>query len=249
MKLQIGFRFFMVCLTTALSITVCRGQGASTSNPGEYLAIMEGESLINGRISSQNNSRENEAGIQSELSHSTTQIKNWEQQYNSYLKTTEGFANGIVACCQLYLEGVQTLTALWEVHTAQKINRQGVFATMSMNNLYMETAIQFIKTYRSLKKVCKQGGKNNMLNSAERTALIWSLERDLEHLNQKLRRLAVSISVFSFEDVWNRAIAGKIDKSNGMLAIEARNRMRRAATSVAKYYRLRQNTKPWGSKQ
>lgn len=52
-----------------------------------------------------------------------------------------------------------------------------------------------------------------MLNSAERTQLIWNLERELEQLNSKLRRLAVSISVFSFEDVWNRAIAGKIDKS------------------------------------
>lgn len=230
----------------ALSITVCRGQGASTSNPGEYLAIMEGESLINGRISSQNKSREKEAGIQSELSYSTTKIKNWEQQYNKYLTTTSGYAKSIAACCQLYLEGVQTLTALWEVYAAQKINRQGIFATMPMNNIYMETAIQFIKTYRSLKKVCTRGGEKNMLNTAERTALIWNLERDLEHLNQKLRRLAVSISVFSFEDVWNRATAGKIDKSNGMLAIEARNRMRRAATSVAKYYKLKQNTKTWG---
>lgn len=246
MRLQIGFRVLMVCLTMALSIAVCRGQGASTSNPGEYLAIMEGENLINGKISSQNKSREKEAGIQSELSYSTTKIRTWEQQYNSYLKTTEGYVNGIVACCQLYLEGVQTLTALWEVYATQKINRQGVFATMSMNNLYMETATQFLRTYSSLKKVCKQGGKNNMLNTAERTALIWNLERELEHLNQKLRSLAVSISVFSFEDVWNRAIAGKIDKSNGMLALEARNRMRRAATSVAKYYKLRQNGKPWG---
>lgn len=115
-----------------------------------------------------------------------------------------------------------------------------------MNNLYMETAIQFIKTYRSLKKVCKKGGDGNMLNGAERTQLIWNLERELEQLNSKLRRLAVSISVFSFEDVWNRAIAGKIDKSNGMLALEARNRMRRAATSVARYYKLKQNSKSWG---
>ena len=159
---------------------------------------------------------------------------------------TKGFADRIVADCQLYLEGVQTLNALWEVSAAKKINPQGVFATMSMNNLYMETAMQFIKTYRSLKKVCKKGGDKNMLNGAERTQLIWNLERELEQLNSKLRRLAVSISVFSFEDVWNRAIAGKIDKSNGMLALEARNRMRRAATSVARYYKLKQNSKSWG---
>ena len=110
----------------------------------------------------------------------------------------------------------------------------------------METATQFIKVYRSLKKVCVKGGEKNMLNTSERTQLIWNLERDLEQLNAKLRRLAVSISVFSFEDVWNRAISGRVDKTNGMIALEARNRMRRAATSVAKYYKLRQNSKPWG---
>ncbi len=247
MRLLTDYRALLLCLFMTSSIKVCYGQnGATTSNPGEYVAIITGEDLINNKISSQTKSREKEAGIQAELSASTTAIRNWEQQYNAYLKQADGYAQRTVACCQLYLEGVQTLTALWEVYAAQKINPQGVFATLSMNNLYMETATQFIKTYRSLKKVCAKGTDTNMLNGAERTQLIWLLERDLEQLNAKLRRLAVSISVFSFEDVWNRAIAGKIDKSNGMLALEARNRMRRAVTSVAKFYKLRQNSKPWG---
>lgn len=247
MRLLIEFRAVMLCFAIVLFTAVCRAQiGATTSNPGQYLAIKKGEDNILNKISAQTNYRKKESGIQAELSATTAKIKNWEQQYNKYLKTTKGFADRIAADCQLYLEGVQTLNALWEVSAAKKINPQGVFATMSMNNLYMETAIQFIKTYRSLKKVCKKGGDGNMLNGAERTQLIWNLERELEQLNSKLRRLAVSISVFSFEDVWNRAIAGKIDKSNGMLALEARNRMRRAATSVAKYYKLKQNSKSWG---
>lgn len=247
MRLLIEFRAVMLCLAIVLSTAVCRAQiSGTTSNPGQYLAIMKGEDNILSKITAQTNYRKKEAGIQAELSGTTAMIRNWEQQYNKYLKTTKGFADRIVADCQLYLEGVQTLNALWEVSAAKKINPQGVFATMSMNNLYMETAMQFIKTYRSLKKVCKKGGDKNMLNGAERTQLIWNLERELEQLNSKLRRLAVSISVFSFEDVWNRAIAGKIDKSNGMLALEARNRMRRAATSVARYYKLKQNSKSWG---
>lgn len=247
MRLLTEFRAIMLSLAIVLSTAVCRGQiSATTSNPGEYLAIKKGEDNILSEISAQTNYRKKEAGIQAELSATTAKIRNWEQQYNKYLKTTKGFADRIAADCQLYLEGVQTLNALWEVSAAKRINPQGIFATMSMNNLYMETAIQFIKTYRSLKKVCKKGGDGNMLNGAERTQLIWNLERELEQLNSKLRRLAVSISVFSFEDVWNRAIAGKIDKSNGMLALEARNRMRRAATSVARYYKLKQNSKSWG---
>ena len=247
MRLLIEFRAVMLCFVIVSFTAVCRAQiSATTSNPGEYLAIKTGEDNIIKKITAQTNYRKKEAGIQAELSATTAKIKNWEQQYNKYLKTTKGFADRIAADCQLYLEGVQTLNALWEVSAAKKINPQGIFATMSMNNLYMETAMQFIKTYRSLKKICKKGGDGNMLNGAERTQLIWNLERELEQLNSKLRRLAVSISVFSFEDVWNRAIAGKIEKSNGMLALEARNRMRRAATSVARYYKLKQNSKSWG---
>ena len=222
MRLLIEFRAVMLCLAIVLSTAVCRAQiSGTTSNPGQYLAIKKGEDNILSKITAQTNYRNKEAGIQAELSGTTAKIRNWEQQYNAYLKEASGYAKRTVACCQLYLEGVQTLNALWEVSAAKKINPQGVFATMSMNNLYMETAIQFIKTFRSLKKVCAKGTDKNMLNGAERTQLIWNLERELEQLNSKLRRLAVSISVFSFEDVWNRAIAGKIDKSNGMLALEA----------------------------
>ena len=247
MRLLIEFRAVMLCLAIVLSTAVCRAQiSGTTSNPGQYLAIKKGEDNILSKITAQTNYRKKEAGIQAELSGTTAKIRNWEQQYNKYLKTTKGFADRIVADCQLYLEGVQTLNALWEVSAAKKINPQGVFATMSMNNLYMETAMQFIKTYRSLKKVCKKGGDKNMLNGAERTKILWQLNSEIEQLNKKFRALALSISLYSFEDVWNRAIAGKIDKSNGMLALEARNRMRRAATSVARYYKLKQNSKSWG---
>lgn len=157
MRLLIEFRAVMLCFAIVLSTAVCRGQfSATTSNPGEYLAIKKGEDNILNEISAQTNYRKKEAGIQAELSATTAKIKNWEQQYNKYLKTTKGFAYRLVADCQLYLEGVQTLNALWEVSAAKKINPQGVFATMSMNNLYMETAIQFIKTYRSLKKYARK---------------------------------------------------------------------------------------------
>lgn len=246
MRLQTEIRLLAVGFMTAASIMVCKGQvSASASNPGEYLAIKTGEDLINKSITAQTNSMKKVAGVQAELSASTTIMRGWEMQYNNYLKETRGYAQRIAATCQLYCTGVQTLSALWEVYTARKINPQGVFATMSMNNLYMEIATQFITTYRSLKKVVEKGGDKNMLNGAERTQLIWNLQYELEQLNKKMRRLAVCISVFSFEDVWNRAIAGKIDKSNGRLAIEARNRMKKAATSVARFYKARQGSKSW----
>ena len=79
-----------------------------------------------------------------------------------------------------------------------------------------------------------------MLNGAERTRLLWQLNGEIEQLNKKFRALALSISIFSFEDVWNRAIAGKIEKTNGMLADEAHKRMSRAMKQVALFYKARQ---------
>lgn len=96
MKLLIKFRAVMLCFAIVLSTAVCRGQiSATTSNPGEYLAIKKGEDNILNEISAQTNYRKKEAGIQAELSETTAKIKNWEQQYNKYLKTTEGFADGM----------------------------------------------------------------------------------------------------------------------------------------------------------
>ena len=175
-----------------------------------------------------------------------TKMKNWEKKYNEYLKTVSGYASAIKAATTLYSDGMQTLTALWDVHAACRINPQGIAASLSMNNLYMETASEFMRTYKTLKQVVAKGGEGNMLSGAERTELLWNLTDNLARLNRKLRLLAVSITMHSFEDVWNRAINGKIGKSNKMLAVESSKRMRRAMSNVAKFYRYRQSHKPWG---
>lgn len=225
--------------------TICYGQGATSSNPLEYAAIQKGEADINQRIKSQTSLMQELAGKQGEMGAEATLMKKWERNYNSYLKKTQGYASSLRAATTLYAEGMRTLSALWEINAARQINPQGIFASLSMNNLYLETATEFIKTYRTIKQVVVKGDEGNMLNGAERTQLLWELNADLEQLNKKLRALALSITVYNFEDVWNRAIAGKIEKSNGMLAEEARKRMKRAATQVAKFYKFRQNNKPW----
>ena len=225
--------------------TKSHGQGASSSNPLEYAAIQKGEADINSHITTQTRDMGELAAVQGTMVGEATLMKKWEKQYNSYLTTTKGYAEKIAAACTLFQEGVQTLTYLWEIDQARKVNPQGVFASMSMNNLYMETAAEFTKTYRLLNKVVKKGGQENMLNGSERTLLLWKLSAELEQLNKKLRSLALSITVFNFEDVWNRAIAGKIEKTNGMLAEDARKRQSKAVRQVAKFYQVRQNSKPW----
>lgn len=115
-----------------------------------------------------------------------------------------------------------------------------------MNNLYLETATEFIRTYRALKNVIAKGGEGNMLNGAERTQMLWNLTNNLERLNRKLRLLSVSVTMHSLDDVWNRAVTGKINKSNKVLAKESSKRMCRAISNVAKFYKYRQTHKPWG---
>lgn len=221
------------------------GQGASSSNPLEYTVIQKGEAELNSHITSQTRNLDELASVQGTMVGEATLMKKWEKQYNYYLTTTKGYTEKIAAACTLFQEGVQTLTYLWEIDQARKVNPQGVFASMSMNNLYMETAAEFTKTYRLLNKVVKKGGQDNMLNGSERTMLLWKLSAELEQLNKKLRSLALSITVFNFEDVWNRAIAGKIEKTNGMLAEDARKRQSKAMRQVAKFYAIRQHSKPW----
>lgn len=185
------------------------------------------------------------AGVQGSMVKDAATMKKWEKQYNAYLTTAKGYAEKIAAAATLYQDGMQTLTYLWEIDQARKINPEGVFASMSMNNLYMETVAEFTKAYRILNKVIKAGGKESMLNGAERTMLLWQLSEELEVLNKKLRSLALSVCIYNFEDVWNRAIAGKIEKTNGMIASDAIRRHSKAMKQVARFYRMRQEHKPW----
>lgn len=245
MKLPTGFKLFAVGLAMAVPSIKCNGQSAGTSNPLEYAAIIEGENSLNDIIDNQTRTMRQTATLQGTINTADALMKKWEQQYNSYLTNTEGYISAVKAATTLYTQGMQTLSALWEVHAATRINTQGIFASMSMNNLYLEVTTEFLRTYRMLNNVVTADEKGNMLNGAERTQMLWQLASDLERLNAKLRRLALSISVYSFEDVWNRATAGKIEKSNGMLAREARDRMQRAVTQVAKFYQFRQDNKPW----
>lgn len=246
MKLPIDHRRILLLIALLLGTISLSAQGLSSSNPAEYATIIAGETRIDSQVVKQSRGMTAIAAEQMAMVKLNTKMKNWEKKYNEYLKTVSGYASAIKAATTLYSDGMQTLTALWDVHAACRINPQGIAASVSMNNLYMETASEFMRTYKTLKKVVAKGGEGNMLSGAERTELLWNLTDNLARLNRKLRLLAVSITMHSFEDVWNRAINGKIGKSNKMLAVESSRRMRRAMSNVAKFYRYRQSHKPWG---
>ena len=126
--------------------------------------------------------------------------------------------------------GVETLRHLYEIRKAINANPTGIGATLAMNDLYLETTTEFIKTYRLLKVSIAKGGTDNMLTGAERTEMLWQLNDELARLNAKLRTLAISIAYHNFTDVWNQYTAGMVDKNHADIAHDAYDRWRRAST-------------------
>ena len=200
------------------------------SNPSQYVAIAEGQTLVNNAVNSQTKGMQKTAALQGSMAAEFTMMKKWEQKYNSYLKTARGYADALKAGTSLYADGVETLRHLYEIRKAINANPTGIGATLAMNDLYLETTTEFIKTYRLLKVSIAKGGTDNMLTGAERTEMLWQLNDELARLNAKLRTLAISIAYHNFTDVWNQYTAGMVDKSHADIAHDAYNRWRRASS-------------------
>ena len=200
------------------------------SNPSQYVAIAEGQTLVNNAVNSQTKGMQKTAALQGSMAAEFTMMKKWEQKYNAYLKTARGYADALKAGTSLYADGVETLRHLYEIRKATNANPTGIGATLAMNDLYLETTTEFIKTYRLLKVSIAKGGTDNMLTGAERTEMLWQLNDELARLNAKLRTLAISIAYHNFTDVWNQYTAGMVDKSHADIAHDAYDRWRRAST-------------------
>lgn len=200
----------------------------SQSNPLQYVEIETGHKNINDQIKKQTKAQGKTGLLQATISAEFTKIKQWEGKYNSYLKTARGYAEAIKAGTSLYAEGVETLRHIHEIRKAVAANPQGIGASVAMNNIYVETAAELIRTYRLLKVSVALGSNVNMLTGAERTELLWNLNDALDQLNRKLRRLAMSIAFYNLGDVWNNATAGMVERSHAQVAADAIDRWKRA---------------------
>lgn len=229
MRLPTVFRIFIVAMGCVFSLSV-RAQVEETN--GTQIAALEGGGgLINKAISAQTTSQTKTDLLASAIGTEFLAIKGWEGKYNSYLKTAQGYAEGLKGAATLYAEGVTTLRHLYEITKAIKNNPQGVMATISMNNLYAETAAELIKVYNILKYTIAQGTQTNMLTGAERTELLWEINDSMQDFNRKLRQLALSISYYNMTDVWNRVTTGLVERNHGEIARQAHGRWVRAQTA------------------
>ena len=217
----------IVAACALFSVTQASAQ-VTQSNPLQYVEIETGHRNINDQVNRQTRAQEKTGLLQATISGEFTKIKQWEGKYNSYLKTARGYAEAIQAGTSLYAEGVETLRHIHEIRKAVAANPQGIGASVAMNNIYVETAAELIRTYRLLKVSVALGTKENMLTGAERTELLWNLNDALDQLNKKLRQLAVSIAFYNLSDVWKNATAGMVERTHGQVAADAIDRWKRA---------------------
>ena len=201
----------------------------AASNPLEWVALAEGNELINGQIDKQIKGQTQTAVLQNSIAAEFNRIHQWEKEYNNYLKTASGFASSLKACTHLYNDGVRIFLTLGKLGKAIKNDPQGIIASISMNNLYIETATELVSVFTLLNDAVAKGGTENMLTGAERSKTLWALNDKLSAFSRKLHLLYLSIRYYTLNDVWNNVTAGMLDRDNGEVARLAMTRWRRAA--------------------
>ncbi len=218
----------LVLFIAAVAPKVAHAQLVS-ANPLEYVALAEGNEVIYAEIDKQIKGQTQTALLQNTIAAEFTHMRKWQKEYNSYLKTADGYASSLKACTHLYNDGVRIFLTLCRMKKAVKENPQGLAASIPMNNLYIETATELVSVFTLLKEAVAKGGAENMLTGAERSKTLWALNDKLGAFSRKLHQLYLSIRYYTLGDVWNNATAGMLDRSNGDVARMALTRWRRAA--------------------
>lgn len=226
-------------LLVALVLTLCFPKTTyaqiTSSNPGEYAAVIAGNETLNDIVKNQTMDMSKTAAAQTAMSAEFTLMNSWEKKYNSYLKTAEGYASSLKAATQIYSEGVRIFMALDGIRKAVRNNPEGLAASVSMNNLYMETLTEMVSCYSLLKNAVAKGGSTNMLTGAERSKTLWQLEDNLTRFRKKLNLLYLSIRHYNMVDVWNHYTAGMIQRDKGQLARQSLDHWKRHANEVYLY--------------
>ncbi len=219
-----------------LLITSSRSYGQVViSNPGEYTILATGNALINETVKSETKAERNTALIQNAMAGEFTKMKQWEKDYNNYLKTATNYASALKAATHIYDDGVRILLTLGKLRKATSNNPQGIVATVSMNNLYMETTTEMLSVFTLLKNAVAKGGPTNMLTGAERSKTLWELEDKLSSFSHKLQLLYLSIRHYRMSDVWNRATAGMVERDKHDVALQSLSHWKRYAKEVSLY--------------
>ncbi len=225
-------RIVAVAILTTLSVGKVAAIDAVSVDPLWEKAVIDGTIKYNKQIKTQTNKILEIAALQNTMALHFNAIKGWQGKYNDYLKTTRGYAEALRAGTTLYGDAIKTIHNLIDLQKAMSRNPQGIAATLSMNNLYVETVSEFIKTFRMLKFSLATGGEFNMLTGKERTEMLWALVDQMDDLNSKIRKLILSVAYYRISDIWALYTRGMIDRDRTAIAENCLERWNRVQQTM-----------------
>lgn len=152
MKKRIDYRILMVGILSAISIRMSAVIDFVSVDPLWEAAVMTGTKKVMDQYNTQNTKLLEMTALQNTMALHFNAVKEWQRKQNAYMKVA-GYAEAVQAGSRLTAEGVRTIRDLMDLKKVMSRNPEGIAATLSMNNLYIETIVEFIKTYRMLKCV------------------------------------------------------------------------------------------------
>lgn len=220
---------FAVCVCGTMAV---RAQLITWTDPSQIAAYSVGNTQILGAVGDITAAETANAVLINTMAAEFNQIHKWEKKYNNYLKNVSGYASTLKAASSIFTDGVRTFISLFELAKAVASNPEGVIGTISMTNLYLETATEMLTVYTVLKDAIANGSEENMLNGMERSKTLWEIEDSLSSFLKKLNQLVLAVKYYKLIDVWYDLTAGMIDRDNGTIAKAALERWQRMGKVV-----------------
>ena len=152
MNIKINYRIILVCILSTVSIRMSAIIDFVSVDPLWEAAVMTGTKKVMDQYNTQNTKLLEMTALQNTMALHFNAVKEWQRKENAYLKVA-CYAEAVQAGSRLTAEGVRTMRDLIDLQKVMRRNPEGIAATISMNNLYIETIVEFIKTYRMLKNV------------------------------------------------------------------------------------------------
>lgn len=145
-------------------------------------------------------------------------ISEWKAKYNSYLKTAEGLGSALNAAYHIFYEGSRLLRSILEIRESVKDDPEGALASVSMQDIYIETFGELLSLYESIRTAVSAGGKDSMLTGEQRLSIMWDIEKHLDALSDKFHRLSLVMRQCSFLSNWNHTVIATIPLDKGKIA-------------------------------
>lgn len=152
MKKRIDYRILMVGILSTVSIRMSAIIDFVSVDPLWEVAVMRGTKKVMEQYNTQNTKLLEMAALQNTMALHFNAVKEWRRKENAYLKVA-CYAEAVQAGSRLTAEAVRTVRDLMDLKKVMQRNPEGIAATLSMNNLYVETVVEFIKTFRMLQNV------------------------------------------------------------------------------------------------